>query len=226
MHWLVALKRLKTGFKSRGFDYLLEAGLDRIPHQLFFYDRYLLMVADTCDIPIRCHAGYQVRLLTPEDLSKITGFTFSIEIALQELREGSVCVVVLKEGKAVSWRWGATGALYVQYCNTVIQTGDDGYYTYRLETIPEERLKGHVNTCLKTMHDYFKALDRRLNFTLISTRNVPNLKMHERIGFKTIGDIFVLTILGLHFCFYLEWPFHDKRFSLILRIPPDGTRLV
>jgi len=221
-----AFNRLKTGFKSRGFDYLLEAGFDHIPHRLLFFARFLLMVADTCDIPVRCYADYQVRMLTLDDLSNIAGFSFSIDMAQRELREGSVCVVVIKDGNAVSWRWGATGSLYVEYCNTVVQTGDDGYYTYRLETIPEERFRGHVNTCLRTMHEYYGNLNRTRNYTLISTRSASNLKWHERSGFKMIGDIFVLTICGLRFCFYRKWPFHGKRFTLTVRIPPEGTRQV
>lgn len=222
----LAFSHLKGGFKSRGISYLLEAVFDRIPHELLYFDHYLMMVADTCHIPVRYYAGYQVRMLTPEDLSKISGFTFSTELAQRELREGSVCVVVLKDDKAVSWRWGATGELYVQYCNTVVHTGNDGYYTYRLETIPEERFKGHVNACLKIMHDYFRTLNRTQNYTLISTRSASNLKLHERCGFKTTGDITVLTILGMHFCFYRKWPFHGKRLSLTLRLPPKGTRQV
>jgi hypothetical protein len=218
--------RVKTGFKSRGFDYLLEAGLNLLPHNLLFFERNLLMVADTCNVPVRCYADCEVRLVTPEDLPKITGFSFSLERLQRELREGSVGVVVLKKGRVVTWRWAATGALYVEYCNTVLNTGDDGYYSSRLETIPEERFKGYANTCLRTMHEYFKALNRRLNYTLIAANDLRSRKMHERIGFRTIGDIFMLNIFWLHFCFYRKWPFHDKRVALYVRIPPAGTRIV
>jgi RimJ/RimL family protein N-acetyltransferase len=218
--------RVKAGYKSRGFDYLLEAGLNLLPHNLLFFERNLLMVADTCNIPVRDHSGYEIRLVTPEDLPKITAFSFSIERLQRELREGSVGIMILKEGKIVAWRWAAIGALYVEYCNTVIDMGDNGYYTSRLETVPEERGKGHANTCFRTMHEYFGNLNRRLNYTLVASRDTRSRTIHERYGFRTIGDIFMLNIFWLHFCFYRKWPFHNKRVALYVRIPPAGTRIV
>jgi RimJ/RimL family protein N-acetyltransferase len=226
MNFRTAFNRWKTGFKSRGFDYLVEAGLDLFPHNLLFFERNLLMVADSCDIPVRDHSGYEIRLVTPEDLPKITAFSFSTERLQRELREGSVGIMIVKEGKVVAWRWAATGALYLEYYNTVIDMGDDGYYTSRLETVPEERGKGHANTCFRTMHEYFSTLNRRLNYALVASRDTRSRTIHERYGFRTIGDIFVLNILWLHFCFYLKWPFHNKRFSLTFRIPPKGTRII
>jgi hypothetical protein len=226
MDLMTAIGRIRSGFKARGFRYLLEAGMSRIPPSLFYFDRFLLMCAEGCEIPIRTYSGYETKMLEPGDLEKMTGFTFSAGKAKQELGEGSVCVVVDKEGKAVSWRWGASGSLYVQYCNTVVETGNNGYYSYGLETVPEERFRGHVNTCLKTMHDYYESLDRRLNYTLISVRNRPNVKMHDRCDFHTVGEIITVTILGMHLCYYLKWPFHNKHVTLNFRIPPKGTRLV
>jgi hypothetical protein len=226
MRLMTAIGRLKSGFKARGFRYLMEAGLDHIPHELLYFDRFLLMCADRCDIPVRSYSGYEMKMLEPDDLDRIAGFTFPIAQARRELREGSVCLVVVKDRRAVSWRWGATGRLYVRYCNTVVDTGDDGYYSYGLETIPEERFRGHVNTCLKTMHGYFGSANRTLNYTLVSTGNGPNIKMHERCQFRTVGEIITLTVLGMHFCYYLKWPFHNRRFSLTLRTPPKGARPV
>ena len=218
------LRRLKDGFKSRGFAYLPQAILSRLPRWLYFYDRQLLTVTNGFDIPVRHYADYELQQITEEELPKLTGVPFSIRRAGRELRGGSICFAVTRAGRPVAWRWAATGTLYISYGNTVVHTGDNGYYSYRLETIPEERFRGHVNAIFMAMQSYFAASNRTRDYTLISMSNIPNLRMHMRCGFKAVGKTTVLNILGLHFCFYKQWPFHTKRLTLTLGKTPKGMR--
>lgn len=205
-------------------DDLIRTGLDRLPRNLLFLRRFVLMVSDKCDLPVRHLSEYDVRMLAPEELGRYAGFHFSIDRAQQELWAGSACVLVHKGDQAVSWRWGGVGKLYVRYCNTVVDTGENGFFSYRLVTIESERYRGHVNTCMRTMYDYYKAMDRPLNYTLVSKRDTAIIRWHERCGFRTVGDILAVTVLGIRFCFYFKWPFHDRRLTVFLRVPPAGTR--
>ncbi len=222
------LSRLKKGYKKGGFEYLLYSITSRFPEWLFRYYHTFLFAGENPKIITRKNPGYTIRFANVQDAGRFADVESDREKALERLERGDSCVIAVRErdAKVVTISWAATGKLYNRFAGTILDTGKDGYYTYGIYSIPEERLKGLHSNCYKMQVEHYEKMGRVKKYGTIDCLNTNSIKIHQRMGDKKVGETYYLALLGISLCYYKKWPFSGPKVDVFFRRPPRKLKWV
>jgi hypothetical protein len=220
------LNRLKTGFKSGGFDYLLHSLTSYFPEWLLRYYHTFLFEGDELKLITRKHKDYIIRFATEADAGNLDSVDVDREKALHRLRRGDTCVIVMKDECVVSVSWAATGRLYNRFAGSIIDTGGDGVMLYAIYSRPEERLKGFFASCFKMQIEHYQKLKRNKKYGVVESLNTNSIKTHLRLGFEITGETFYIAIAGISVCYYKKWPYRTRKIHIFFRRPPENLEWV
>jgi len=216
----------KKGIKDGGLDYALTAITHRFPESLLRYYHTNLIKGDEIKLITRNYKDYEIRFATEADAGNMAHVESEKEKALHRLKRGDTCAIVEKDGQIVSISWAATGRLYNRYAGSIIDTGEDGFYLYGVYSVPEVRMKGFFASCFKLQFEHHLKQGRTTKFGAIEVLNKNSIRTHHRLGFKTVGETYCITILGVTFCYYKSWPIKTKKLHIFVKRPPENLEWV
>jgi len=220
------LNKLKKGWKSGGFEYLLYSICSRFPEWLLRYYHAHLIQGDELKVITRKYKDYKVRPADVDDVDKLGSVEIDREKALNRFRRGDTCVIVLKDERVVSISWAATGRLYNRYAGSIVDTGDDGFFLYGVYSVPEERMKGFFASCFELQLAHYTSMNRTKKYGVVEILNSSSLKTHLRMGFKITGETYYIAVAGVSICYYKYWPHKTPKFHIFFRRPPQDLEWV
>jgi len=198
----------------------------RLPTWMFNYDHTYLIGGRELKLKVRDYPQYEIRRATLDDVETMTKAGIRESLFLHRIKRGDHCILVLKDGRAVSWSWSATGRLFLMLGGIIMDTGPGGFFLYDVYTVPEERLKGFIMVCFEKQLEHHHSLDCWDIYGTISAFNVHSLKTHFRMGFKTCGEAFSMTLAGINFCYYRSWPHKTRKLHIFFKRPPENLKCV
>lgn len=207
----------KASLTLSGFDRVLSGIARRLPSWLLRYDHTYLVTGRNVKLITRDYSGYEIRYATTADVELMMRAGVSRELFEHRLHRGDNCVIVLNEGKVVTWSWAATGRLFLKLSGVTIDLPNDSLFLYDVFTIPEERLKGFITSCFKLQLEHFHKQNRQVIYGVIAASNTGSLKTHYRMGFELAGETFYLKLCGIKFARYAIWPFEHRGARIYFR---------
>lgn len=213
--------------KQIGFiERVLHALSWRLPSWLFSYDHTYLINGRELKLKVRDYPHYEVRRGVIEDVEIMKKAGIREELFRHRINRGDHCVLVLKDGRAVSWSWSATGRLFLMLGGIIVDTGEKGFFLYDVYTVPEERLKGFIMVCFERQLEHYHQKGCWDIYGTISAFNVHSLKTHFRMGFKTCGEAFSVTLAWVNICYYKSWPHATRKVHVFVKRPPEELECV
>ena len=138
-------------------------------------------------------------LFQPDDFPKAAEKFMKLGIDAEKIfGPGDMCIVGEVAGRIVHWTWFALNGNYVMEMEKRIQMPSlDSAYVYAGYTVPEYRGLRIAPKAEEEMYNHLHNRGIKRVFGLIESSNFPSLKYHRSIGFRKIGTIRFIRILGL-----------------------------
>lgn len=207
----------KKSLKLSTFDRLISGIARRLPSWLLRYDHTYLVHSKGPKLITRDYTGYEVRYAGADDVGLMTRAGVDGQLFKHRLGRGDNCVLVLHQGRVVTWSWAATGTIFLKLSGVSIDLPPDSFFLYDIYTTPEERLKGFITTCFKYQLEHYRESNRTVIYGVIAASNTPSLKTHYRMGFELVGETYCLTILSIKFAKYAHWPFSHRGWHVYVK---------
>lgn len=208
------------------FEKVLHALSWRLPWWMFSYDHTYLIGGRELKLQVREYPQYEIRQATLDDVGAMTRAGIREALFRHRIKRGDHCILVLKDGRAVSWSWSATGRLFLMLGGIIVDTDRTGFFLYDVYTVPEERLKGFIMVCFEKQLEHYHSRGCWDIYGTISAFNVHSLKTHFRMGFKTRGEAYSVTMAGINICYYKFWPHKTRRVHIFVKRPPENLECV
>ncbi len=193
---------------------------------MFSYDHTYLISSRELKLKVRDYPQYEIRQATLDDVETMTSAGIRESLFRHRIKRGDHCILVLRDSKAVAWSWSATGKLFLMLGGLIFDTGKSGFFLYDVYTVPEERLKGFIMVCFEKQLEHHHRRDCWDIYGTISAFNIHSLKTHYRMGFKTCGEAFSMTLAGINVCYYKSWPHKTKKVHVFIKRPPEDLECV
>jgi RimJ/RimL family protein N-acetyltransferase len=211
-----------------GVEYFVRRISWKMPRWLFTYEHSLLLMSERIQTDLMIGEGVECRLAGRQDagLMKAIGMT---EVTFQErLDKGDVGAIVVENRSAVATLWAVTGSLFLQAGKTgsFLNTGTDSFYFHYGFTLPQARSKGYYKACVSLLFDYFASRGRPRGYGLIDADNDLSLRVHEKLGYKVVGDAIRMLVCGVSVCYYKSWPHPVRKLEIRRAKLPSKIRAV
>nr|MBN2276795.1 hypothetical protein [candidate division Zixibacteria bacterium] len=215
-----------TGFfkelASFNFNYVLDAVSWRLPDWLFKYVRTYLLCAERPKLLCRNYDSHFMRFADVDDIPLIVPLGISRRLIRERLDNGDRCLIMGKDNSVHTIIWASPGKRYLKVGGAILDPGDDGVIFYGGYTAEEVRMLGLFPTAFNAIYNSFVSEKRTRVYASIHSLNRLSYKTHIRMNFKPVGEATHFSLLGLKFTYYKYWPHRVKKFTVFIKVPPEG----
>ncbi len=211
------LSKLWAEIKQGNWDYFFDALAFRLPVRIFSYFHFYMYEAADLDLRKSDCPDCWCRFGTIDDIEMLTEMKLKREVVESRFRRGDLVAMVGKEDKVLAVIWANTG--------NEDYPGPNAYFLFGGYTRPEARGQGLSSLIEKFLREHFSARGRQTIFGSIGALNKSSLRIHERMGFRRVGNAYYMIILGLVVVYFKSWPFDEGKIRFFLKKPPDNKKL-
>lgn len=223
------ISKIISGFQAYGVEFFIYLISVCCPEWLFRYSHTYLFKGKDFVIHPKINEGYEVHLVTVDDIGKLKNFHTTMAKAQDRLSRGDICIVTVRnaDGSVIASLWASTGKLFSEYTGTFLDTDDNGLYLYSVNTIEEERDKGFYSNMLLFLIKYYNNINRFFIYSKVDYFNGSSINIKKKIGFKVIGESYAFKFYKFYACYYRYWHnFEDNHFEFYAQNSTSHFKLV
>lgn len=123
-------------------------------------------------------------------------FHLSAELMQQRLAQGSRALLAVQDGRVAAMLWMSFESLPVSEAGMCLQLHSNEFITYNAMTRPQWRAHG-LSTALNLLaYDFARLHGRTVQLTWRSVSNRSALRVAQRLGQQTVGELNCLRLFG------------------------------
>lgn len=176
----------------------VSAKICRVKHLLIFelnIGNYENIISPATELTYRLAEEEDIELMDEEKYNyDRKGKQFSIE----RLKKGDICALAIYKDEISGYFWMMNKYMELSQDN-YITISSDRVYIYKGWVIREMRGKRVFNGISNYLINVAKKNNKRAIVKIVSVDNKPSIKASKRLGFKVVGDIFQIRILGIKY---------------------------
>ena len=121
-----------------------------------------------------------------------------IKKSMERFHKGDKCLLSLYQGTIIGYVWIMRGRME-RSSSQYIDLPDHRVYLYNGFVLEEFRGKRVLNSMDSFLIHRFKKEHKRTLITVVARDNISSIKARERMGFKRVGHITVIGLLGYQY---------------------------
>jgi len=215
------IKNIAAKILERDFDYVFEAISWRMPDWLFYYFHTLLAKNDNPKLFSRRLSDCTIKFISESDIDLLEKNGFPRELTESRIEAGDKSVIIFKGDEILSIIWAADGKRHLKLSGIDFDPGEEGVFIYGGYTKESARLRGLHPIAFTRIYTSYSDNGRTDAYTTISATNKYSIQIHERLNFGFIGESFLVTLLGINFCFVKKWPYNVPKLRISLKKNPQ-----
>jgi RimJ/RimL family protein N-acetyltransferase len=131
------------------------------------------------------NSDLKIKFMGPADLKYIETKEHTFWGFLNEMKDGSRCIALIKDAGVVSYLWVSNK--FIDYYNLKIPLKKNEAMLYFHVTKPEERGKGYAEILRAKVYDILREQGKDTFYSITDLENKPALRFKEKIGAEIVS---------------------------------------
>jgi len=146
-------------------------------------------------VRIQAKVEPEVRIAQKIDISKLAE-KIGARGMNEGIRKGHLCFIADMDGEILHYKWVAFDEAYVSELDRNIYFDSNSAYIYSVYTVPDYRGFGLDPKVTTKVFDYLNKKGIEKVYILVRHNNLPSLRVIQKVGYRKMGEIRFIQVLG------------------------------